>query len=263
MSFLPLVVMALALGVDGSGQAHLSTDCQAGDQEACAQLARPSQPSDVRVAAIRRLTDQHLLGDLARTDKETSVRLAAIRSLIDQDILVQVARQNRSPIERGAAIERLVDQSVLADIARKDGSRWVRRKAAYCLTDEDEVDHLMAESRKELLPTLTIGPGLKHVILDGREIKETLIGVATLLPGHHTFSADFTVRESVDWEAGSVTSTSLEARLGASYFLEAEVGIVHWTYAAPGHREGKGTWKLIVREEISTGPDLLPALLRR
>jgi hypothetical protein len=264
MSALPLVVIALALsGAADTPQVRLSTECQAGDQEACARLARLSQSPDVRLTAIRKLTDQRLLADLARTDKDPTVRLAAIRSLIDQDALVQIARQNHSPVERGAAVERLVDPSVLADIARKDTSKWVRRKAAYCLTDEREIDRLVAENRKELLPTITIGAGLKHVMLDGKELKETLIGVATILPGRHTFSADFAVRESVNWEAGSVTTTDLLARLGASYFLEAEVGVVHWEYVAPAHRQGEGTWKLIVREEISTGPNLLPALLRR
>jgi hypothetical protein len=94
-------------------------------------------------------------------------------------------------------------------------------------------------------------------------VKETLLGVITLLPGRHSVTADFVVKENVVWEDGSVTATTLDARLGADYSLEAEVGIVTWDYLAPQTRRGHGTWKLVVREEVAPGPDLLPQFLRR
>ena len=71
------------------------------------------------------------------------------------------------------------------------------------------------------------------------------------------------MKENVTWDEGSTRSVTLDARLGATYILEAEVGIVTWTYLSPQTRHGRGTWKLVVREEVSSGPDLLPQFLRR
>ena len=87
--------------------------------------------------------------------------------------------------------------------------------------------------------------------------------VTTILPGHHTISADFTVTENVAWDKDSVRSTTLDARLGATYVIEADIGIVTWEYLSPQTRRGQGRWKLVVREAVSPGPDFLPQLLRR
>jgi len=250
--------VVVSVGLVAGAQTKLSADCQGGNQKACAELARVGTTLEVRLAAVRKINDQDLLDQIARTDKDGRVRVEAIRALIDQDALLRIARENAGAIDRGAAVDRLLREPLLADIARKDASKWVRRKAASRLTDAGQIARLLAENRHELLPTLTIGAGLKHVTLDGKEVKETLIGIATIGPGHHTVSADFTVRENVTWEANSVTSTEMNARLGVDYSLEAEVGIVHWDYLAPGTRRGQGTWKLIVKEEISAGPDLFP-----
>lgn len=268
MNVLPLLVIVVALATPDDGQtavpqARLVGECESGNQRSCEQLARTALDVDVRMGAIRKLNDQQLLAQLASTEKTGRARVCAINALVDQDALVKIARTHASPVERAVAAERLLDQSVVADIARKDASKWVRRKAAYALHDLEQIQKLVAEGRKELLPTLTVGAGLKHVKLDGKELKETLIGIATALPGSHTISSDFSVRENVIWESTSLTSTTWDARLGGSYYLESEMGPVHWDYLAPGTREGRGAWKLVVHEQISTGPDLLPTLLRR
>jgi len=259
---LPAVLVA-AWAAPAAGQTKLATNCQSGDQQACVQLARSPATTEVRLAAVRKLTDQRALADLARTSDDRPIRVAAIRGLIDQDALAALARDGKGPVERGAAIERLKDQTLVAEIARKDQAKWVRRKAANCLTDESQIAKLVAEDRKELLPTVTFGGGIRHLTIDGKDVKESLLGVNTVMPGHRTVSADFVVKENVTWEAGSQTSTTFDARLGASYWIEAEVGIVTWDYLAPNTRRGHGTWKLVVREEVSSGPDLLPQLLRR
>jgi hypothetical protein len=223
----------------------------------------PSATMEVRLAAVRRITDQAVLAELATASPERDIRLAAIRGLIDQDALTGLARQAKGAVERGAAVERLKDQQTLADIARHDPSKWVRLHAASCLTDERQIAALVAENRKELLPTLTAGGGIRHMSVDGKDVKETLLGVTTLTPGRHTITAEFVVKENVTWEAGSVNSVTLDARLGASYVLEAEPRIVTWTYLSPQTRRGRGTWTLVVREEFSAGPDLLPQFLKR
>lgn len=261
---LALVVIALLSASSAFGQAKQTSECEAGDQRACAALARmPTATLDVRLAAVRKITDQAVLAELATTAPVREIRLAAIRGLIDPDALVGLARHAKGATERGAAVERLQDQQALADIARHDSSKWVRLRAANSLTDQQLIAALVSENRKELLPTLTAGAGIRHVAVDGKEVRETLLGVTTLLPGRHTITADFTVMENVTWEAGSVNQVVLDARLGASYVLEAEPGIVTWTYLSPQTRRGRGTWTLVVREEVSSGPDLLPQILKR
>jgi hypothetical protein len=257
-------IVALTLcPVPAFAQAKLVADCESGDQKACVQLARSNAASEMRVGAVRKITDQAVLADLARTGDLRTVRLAAIRGLIDQDALSSLAQTAPGAIERGAAIERVKSQDALVGIARKDASKWVRRKAANCLTDQAKIETLVAEGRRELLPTITFGGGISHVMVDGKPVKESLLGVTTVLPGHHTIGADFKVKESVAWEADSLSTIVLDAKLGASYLLEAEVGVVTWEYLSPQTRTGRGTWTLVVREEVSSGPDLLPQLLRR
>jgi hypothetical protein len=261
---LATVVVLAVLASPVLAQTRQSGACEAGDQRACEALARRSDASiEVRLAAVRRITDQAVLAELATASPVRDIRLAAIRGLIDQDALTGLARQAKGAVERGAAVERLKDQQTLADIARRDPSKWVRLHAASCLTDERQIAALVGENRKELLPTLTAGGGIRHVTVDGKDVKETLLGVTTLMPGRHTLTADFVVKENVTWEAGSVNSVTLDARLGASYVLEAEPGIVTWTFLSPQTRRGRGTWTLVVREELSSGPDLLPQFLKR
>lgn len=260
----PIVVLAFLSAPPAFAQAKQTGECEAGDQRACAALVRmPTAAIEVRLAAVRKITDQAMLADLATTSPVRDIRLAAIRGLIDQDALTDLARHAKGAVERAAAVERLKDQQAVADIARHDPSKWVRLHAANCLTDERQIAALVAENRRELLPTLTAGGGIRHVTVDGKDVKETLLGVTTLLPGRHTITADFAVKENVTWEAGSVNSVTLDARLGASYVLEAEPGIVTWTYLSPQARRGRGTWTLVVREEVSPGPDLLPQFLKR
>jgi hypothetical protein len=237
--------------------------CEAGDQRACVALAStPGASMEVRLAAVRRITDQRLLADLARTSASGDIRLEAIRNLIDQDALADIARHARSPVDRGRAAERLRDQETLAAIARSDASKWTRQRAARAITDERVIAQLVAENRKELLPTLVAGSGITRLTVDGREVKESLLGVTSILPGRHTISADYVIKDNVTWEDGSVRSAELDARLGATYVVEAELGIVTWQYLSPGTRHGRGTWKLVVREAVSPGPNLLPQLLR-
>jgi hypothetical protein len=265
LKFFGSVVVVLALwALPASAQTKQTAECEAGDQRACALLARSTTASmNVRLAAVRKLTDQALLTDLAKTSPVRDIRVAAIRGLIDQDALAGLARHAKGAVERGVAAERLTNQEVLAELARTDPSRWVRRRAANCLTDERQIARLIAEDHKELLPTLTAGGGMRHMTVDGKDIKETLLGITTIMPGRHVLTANFAVKENVTWEEGSVTLVALDARLGASYILEAEVGIVTWEYLSPQTRHGRGTWKLVVREEVSSGPDLLPQFLRR
>jgi hypothetical protein len=259
----PVAVVLALWALPASAQPRQTTECGAGDQRACLVLARSASATiDVRLAAVRKLTDQALLTDLATTSPVRDIRLAAIRGLIDQDALADLARHAKGAVERGAAVERLTNQEVLANIARTDPSKWVRRRAANCLTDEHQIAKLIAEGRKELLPTLTAGGGIRHVTVDGKDVRETLLGITTLMPGRHLLTADFSVTENVTWDESSTRSVVLDARLGASYILEAEVGIVTWTYLSPQTRHGRGSWKLVVREEVSSGPDLLPAFLR-
>ena len=188
----PVVVFLALCALPAGAQPRQTTECAAGDQRACALLVRSTSASlDVRLAAVRKLNDQALLTELAKTNPVRDIRLAAIRGLIDQDALADLARHAKDAVERDAAIERLTNQEVLADIARDDSSKWVRLRAATRLTDEGQIAKLVAEGRKELLPTVTAGGGIRHVTVDGKDVKETLLGVTTLTPGRHVLTADF------------------------------------------------------------------------
>ncbi len=91
--------------------------------------------SQVREAAVGRLTDPRLLTRIAQKDESLSVRGAAVQKLADHALLAAIAQQDESDWVREAAVEKLTDNALLSEIAQKDQSPSVRKAAVRKITD--------------------------------------------------------------------------------------------------------------------------------
>ena len=60
---------------------------------------------------------------------DTNLRLAAIEKLTDQAALANIAKTDKAPSVRGAAVQKLTDEALLADIKKNDGDRNVQALA--------------------------------------------------------------------------------------------------------------------------------------
>src|ERR1017187_5032385 len=88
-----------------------------------ADLFRPkwkhSNPN-VRLDAVKALSNQAVLAEIAKNDEYGSVRCAALKRITDQGVAAEIARNDKTWTIREAAVEYVTDQCVLADVANKD-----------------------------------------------------------------------------------------------------------------------------------------------
>jgi len=81
---------------------------QSTDQVELAGFARDNnEPSDVRIAAIAKLTDQSVIADLAKNGDMAWVRAQAVYRLNDVDLLTQIAKNDSDSRVRKGATARL------------------------------------------------------------------------------------------------------------------------------------------------------------
>jgi hypothetical protein len=104
------------------------------DPSLLADIAKNDEDSDIRKAAVERVTDQSVLADVAKNDEDSDVRKDAVERVTDQSLLADVAQNGKYSDVRKAAVE-LTDQSLLADIAQNGKDSYVRKAAVERLTD--------------------------------------------------------------------------------------------------------------------------------
>lgn len=114
--FVPLVIIVILLGCgsapsrkgDAMKNGHLS-------QSELAHLAVEGSDLQVRVNAIKQLSDQTILARLALEDKDEYVRSAAIsnRYFKDETLLTNIADKDSSDVVRDAIWLKLTDKTVL------------------------------------------------------------------------------------------------------------------------------------------------------
>lgn len=113
--------------------ARLSAIEAVGDRVVLAELARPTETADVRLAALGRLGQ---VDTAVRQDLDPVVRRAFAESVGDASSLLLIARDEEE-LEgiRLTAVGRLEDQPALTSLARGDASRVVRLAATRRLLD--------------------------------------------------------------------------------------------------------------------------------
>ncbi len=118
---------------------NLSSRCRAGNDKACAKLAKLAQQdkdATIRQSAAGAITDQALLAQIALQDENDAVRSAAARNLRDQEMLAKVAAGSSDPEVRNIVVPWLTDQQVLAKLAVGDSDATVRAAAVKNVSDQ-------------------------------------------------------------------------------------------------------------------------------
>jgi hypothetical protein len=103
---------------------ELSVECQAGNEQACAELseiAKKDSDGGVRLAAAVKLSDkslaQAIFANIAKYDKDEAVRLAAVKKLTDKELLANLAKYGKDSVVRLAAERKLTGQDLPAETA--------------------------------------------------------------------------------------------------------------------------------------------------
>lgn len=84
---------------------------------------------DVRMTAVKALTDQRKLAEVLGTDPEAMVREAAVRNVTDQSVLAQVALTDDREDMRAAAVGHITAEDALRNLLETHANRWGDYKA--------------------------------------------------------------------------------------------------------------------------------------
>jgi len=107
------------------------------DQNILKTLTLNDSNSSVRMAAIEKINDQNILANIAKNSKDSDVRVKAVKKITGQSILVDIAKNDSNKYVRIAAIENVNDQTTLATIAKNDSDYNVRSEAIKKITDKN------------------------------------------------------------------------------------------------------------------------------
>lgn len=135
----------------------LFIQCSEGHEMSCikiSEIAKNDKQSDVRMTAIKRITDQKIIIDIARNDNNFYVRNFALGCIFDTTLLPEIAKSaieevtdqydliriaehpNWNVYSRIAAINKITDDKVLAEIAKEADNNKVRKSAINKISDQ-------------------------------------------------------------------------------------------------------------------------------
>ena len=114
--------------------------------------------SQVRLAAVGKLTNQGRLAKIALTDKDNEVRLLAVYRITDQTRLATIAIENGFGDSGLAAVMKLTDQKLLSNVAKKNSFyiNPVRLAAIEKITDQGQLADIYMNTRNDELLLATI-----------------------------------------------------------------------------------------------------------
>lgn len=108
------------------------------EQKLLDEIYRKIPYSDVQKVVVEKSTNQALLYHIAyNDDNDSSVRLAAVEKMTDQKYLTEIAKHNENPDLREIAARKVTDQALLAEIAIEDNSVDIRLDAINKITNQD------------------------------------------------------------------------------------------------------------------------------
>ncbi|MDR2472027.1 MAG: hypothetical protein LBD53_00505 [Tannerella sp.] len=90
---------------------------------------------EIRMLAVKKLTDQKILKKVALKDSFDSVRLAAVKKITDEAVLKDVAFNDEYSYIRQAAVDKLTAQNIIIDIYRKSTPLSYERHRVIDLID--------------------------------------------------------------------------------------------------------------------------------
>lgn len=156
------------------------------DQAALARIVRGDPDPRVRRIAVRRCHDEQLLRQVALLDEDVEVGRSAVRQIHDQPALKVIAAHARSPETRRLASERVVAAEKSAEAlveAERRFQEW-RAEAERRAKESREIDEIRALDAVGRADRVTAtSPSRRLAILDALKDEATLHELARRPPG--------------------------------------------------------------------------------
>ena len=118
------------------------------DQKKLRNVALNASLSEVRCAAVKRITDEQILRDIILTkDSAFDVRKAAVHRIQDEGILTEIAMMRSCYPADGEAIAQLENQELLKKIAMSE-TGWEQAKAVYKIKTPADLREIAEKGEK-------------------------------------------------------------------------------------------------------------------
>jgi hypothetical protein len=139
---------------DENGVRGVAAGWWLGDPGQLAEVARKAVSPEVRVMAVRKLSDQELLSRITREDKSPYVRRVALGRVRDRALIREMALHEKDESVRLVAIEALWDQDALREIIESETTAAVRLAAVRSTRDQSLLVSLANADRDAEVATL-------------------------------------------------------------------------------------------------------------
>jgi hypothetical protein len=106
------------------------------------EIALKDSDSDIRKYAVEKLTDQEILSYVIKNDKVNDVRKAAVKNITNQPALVEIACEDENSDIRELAVENITDKKLLNDIVKNCKYTDITIKAAQVLKDDQFIEEI-------------------------------------------------------------------------------------------------------------------------
>lgn len=106
-------------------------------QDLLVNIAQTNSLENIRITAVKKLSNPTVLAGIAQNDTSTKVRYAAIEKLTDATLLSRIAQEDAEEEIRALAVGKLTNQTLLSHILQADSSAKVRGVAARRIKDKE------------------------------------------------------------------------------------------------------------------------------
>ena len=129
-----------------------------------AEFAKAAADKDVRIAALRKITDEDTLINIAKFDSDKDVRIAAVSKIINEASLTEIIKNAHYSDASQMALEKIADESILisfaktrlnSDLCRSIYNRLRSNKPALTLAEAlkticDNFEHVFCKDQDDL-----------------------------------------------------------------------------------------------------------------
>ena len=238
-----------------------------GEVAALVALAEADPIRDIRLAAVRRLTDLDSLVHLAKG--RSDIAPEALDRITDQQRVLEIARGAESPDVRARAVARVDDLEAIQRISTQDTNPTVRRVARARLAGPNTVRRLLKTVLTKLAIVADGGTG------SATRLQANLDGVCDALVGDSRFRIHGLMGQVAEHPgvvgaiAPPASSASVETVISGATVLEL-VGNQNPDHTAGGayrltsyyhiqiHRTGEDAFEVLVQQRESVAPFATP-----
>jgi len=181
---------------------HILNRYRINEQDLFFEVAMNDPDTHTRQLAAQRLSSVLLLERLAKEASDDEVRIEAVKHLTDQKLLYDIYRNDQSRSVRGLVVGKLENREWICEAAKKDTDSFVRKTAVNHLYDLKLLGSLIKELPSEYTDTRI--EACKHLLF---RYKEASIRDDIPLAAIITFAPDFELKR----QAAAIMTDQAEA----------------------------------------------------